>query len=398
MMPHLSRRSALLGLSIAFTVGRVSLALAHAPTARRFVVVLLRGALDGMSAVVPYGDRDLTDLRGDLLPAAPGQPGGLLDLGGFFGMHPSLSNVHRMYQAGEALAVHAVAGPYRVRSHFEAQDLMESGAEHRLTSGWLNRAVATMPPAPANRPDGNALAVGVTVPLLLRGPAMVGNWAPHGNLEPPASLYQEIAALNQPDHLTGPAIAEGLRARGFSTSLMVGDEDPDPRKRYTFAALARAAGALLRAAEGPRIAALEIYGWDTHVAQTPRLDRVLKQLDGGMQGLKEGLGPAWNETVVLVMTEFGRTARVNGTQGTDHGTASAAFVLGGAVAGGRMAGHWPGLGARQLFQNRDLAPTTDVRSVAKGLLAEHLGLPETALDSVFPASRSALPMHGLVRT
>ncbi len=396
-MFNLTRRSALLGLSTAFTTGGVSLALADAPTDRRFVVVLLRGALDGMSAVVPYGDRDLTSLRGELLPPAPGQSGGMFDLGGFFGMHPSLTNVHDMYRAGEALVVHAVAGPYRVRSHFEAQDYMESGADHRLTSGWLNRAVATMSGASAHRPEGNALAIGVAVPLLLRGPAMVGNWAPHGNFEPPASLYQEIAALNLPDHVTGPAIAEGLRARGFSTSVMAGDKDPDPGKRYAFPALARAAGELLRAAEGPRIAALEIYGWDTHVAQTPRLDRVLKQLDGGMQGLKEGLGPAWNQTAVLLMTEFGRTARVNGTQGTDHGTASVAFLLGGAVAGGRVAGQWPGLRAEQLFENRDLAPTTDVRSVAKGLLSEHLGLQEAVLASVFPASGSASPIRGLVQ-
>ncbi len=396
-MFNLTRRSALLGLSTAFTTGGVSLALADAPTDRRFVVVLLRGALDGMSAVVPYGDRDLTSLRGELLPPAPGQSGGMFDLGGFFGMHPSLTNVHDMYRAGEALVVHAVAGPYRVRSHFEAQDYMESGADHRLTSGWLNRAVATMSGASAHRPEGNALAIGVAVPLLLRGPAMVGNWAPHGNFEPPASLYQEIAALNLPDQVTGPAVAEGLRARGFSTAVMAGDKDPDPGKRYAFPALARAAGELLRAAEGPRIAALEIYGWDTHVAQTPRLDRVLKQLDGGMQGLKEGLGPAWNQTAVLLMTEFGRTARVNGTQGTDHGTASVAFVLGGAVAGGRVAGQWPGLRAGQLFENRDLAPTTDVRSVAKGLLSEHLGLQEAVLASVFPASGSASPIRGLVQ-
>lgn len=396
-MPNLSRRSALLGLSAVLCTGGVSLALADAPTDRRFVVVLLRGALDGMAAVVPYGDRDLAGLRGELLPPAPGQPGGVLDLGGFFGMHPSLSNVHQMYQDGEALAVHAVAGPYRVRSHFEAQDYMESGADHHLTSGWLNRAVATMPGAPIDRPDGNALAIGVAVPLLLRGAATVGSWAPHGSLEPPASLYQQIAALNRPDLLTGPAIAEGLRARGFSASVIAGEEEPGPRGRYAFPALARAAGELLGAAGGPRIAALEIYGWDTHVAQTPRLDRVLKQLDGGMQGLKEGLGPAWRQTAVLLMTEFGRTARVNGTKGTDHGTASVAFVLGGAVAGGRVTGQWPGLRAGQLLQDRDVAPTTDVRSVAKGLLTDHLGLQEAALADVFPGSLLASPMGGLVR-
>jgi uncharacterized protein (DUF1501 family) len=399
-MPILTRRSALLGLTAAVSFGRASLAVAAAPTDRRFVVVILRGALDGMAAVVPYGDPGLANLRGELVPAAPGQPDGLLDLGGFYGLHPSLASLHAMFQAGETLPVHAVVGPTRVRSHFEAQDCLESGADHRMTSGWLNRAVAALPGATANRPEGDALAVGVSVPLLLRGPALVGSWAPHGTAAPPSDLYTQIAALNQPDHITGPAIAEGLRARGFSVTAMAGDDmaDPPPRDRYAFPALARAAGEMLRAPDGPRVAALEIGGWDTHTDQARRLAGVLKQLDAGLAGLKDGMGPAWKQTAVLVMTEFGRTARINGTKGTDHGTATAAFVVGGAVAGGRVAATWPGLGAGKLYEDRDLAPTTDLRSVAKGLLAEHLGVPAGALGPVFPGSDAAAPMHGLLRT
>jgi uncharacterized protein (DUF1501 family) len=396
-MPHLTRRAALLGLTTAVTLGRASLAVAAAPTDRRLVVVILRGALDGMAAVVPYGDPHLAALRGPLVPPAPGQPDGMLDLGGFYGLHPSLAALHGMYRAGTLLPLHAVVGPTRVRSHFEAQDCLESGADHRMTSGWLNRAVGLMPHTGPGRAEGDALAVGVAVPLLLRGTATVGSWAPHGVITPPPDLYTQIALLNRADRITGPAIAEGLRARGFSAAVMQGDDPAQPaRNRYAFPALARAAGELLAAPDGPRIAALEVDGWDTHQAQVPRLAGVLKQLDGGLAGLRDGLGAAWSRTAVLVMTEFGRTARINGTKGTDHGTATVAFVLGGAVAGGRVGGTWPGLGPGKLYEDRDLAPTTDLRAVAKGLLAGHLGLAPAALAQVFPDSAGVAPAHGLL--
>ncbi len=304
---NLSRRSALLGLTTAVCVGRSSLALADAATDKRFVVIILRGALDGMAAVVPYGDAELTALRGEIVPPAPNQPDGLLDLGGFFGLHPALVGLHDMYRTNEAQLVHAVAGCYRVRSHFEAQDYLESGADHRMTSGWLNRVVAAMPPATqppgSDRPEHEGLAVGVSIPLLLRGPAPVSNWAPHGFSQPAPDLYATIAALNQADPITGPAIAEGLRARGFGAAILDGEQDP--KERNAFPTLARSAGEMLRAPNGPRIAALEIGGWDTHTAQTNRLTAPLKQLDAGLVALKTALGPAWSQTVVLVMTEFG---------------------------------------------------------------------------------------------
>lgn len=398
-MLKLSRRSALLGLTSAVTLtgvaGRASLALASAPTDQRFVVVILRGAMDGLSVVVPYGDPALRDLRAPLVPPMPGQPNGMFDLGGFYGLHPSLANLHGMYQAGELLPVHAAAGPYRSRSHFEAQDYLESGADHRLTSGWLNRAVTALPPDPS-APTGRALAMGVTVPLLLRGTAKVGSWAPHGFGTPSPDLYARIAAVNHDDRLTGAAIAEGMRARGFATEVM--GEPPAGNARYAFPALAEAAGRLLAAPDGPRIAAMEVNGWDTHVAQMPRLEQPLRELDAGMGAMKTAMtGQPWQRTTILVMTEFGRTARVNGDKGTDHGTATVAFVLGGAVAGGKVRADWPGLGTGKLFENRDLAPTVDVRSVAKGLLAGHLGLSGSALAGVFPGSERAAPMGGLLR-
>ena len=391
----LTRRTALLGIATTASLGPATLALADAPTGKRLVVVILRGALDGMAAVVPYGDPALTSLRGAIVPPGPNEPDGLLDLGGFFGLHPALAGLHAMYKANEMLAVHAVAGSYRVRSHFEAQDYLESGADHRMTSGWLNRAVAALPPAQTARPEGDALAVGVSVPLLLRGPAIVANWAPHGFAQPSPDLYAAIAALNRPDPVTGPAIAEGLRARAFSAAAMAGEQEPG--NKYAFPALARCAGEMLRAPDGPRFAALELGGWDTHTAQVKRLAGPLKQLDAGLVALKTALGPAWARTAVLVMTEFGRTARVNGTNGTDHGTGTVAFVLGGAVAGGRIKAIWPGLQPSQLLDNRDLAPTADLRAVARGMLADHLGLDGAALARVFPGGESAGTMPGLIR-
>ena len=388
----LTRRSALLGLGAAFSLGRVSLALAAAPTNARFVVVLMRGALDGMAAVVPYGDPNLATLRAPLIPAAVGSEGGMADLGGFFGLHPAMPQMAAMYQAGELLPVHAASGHYRSRSHFEAQDYMESGADQRLNSGWLNRAVLAMPKPPG--PEA-ALSVGATTPLLMRGPASVAAWAPPGFGTPDADLYARIAALNAADPVVGPALAEGLRDRGFSAATLAGTQKP--QNAYAFASLAEMAGRLLAAPTGPRVAALEIGGWDTHADQMRRLNQPLGQLDAGLAALKAAMGDAWNQTAVLVITEFGRTAHINGTGGTDHGTGTVAFIAGGRVAGGRVLADWPGLAAGRLFEDRDLQPTRDVRSLAMGLLVSHLGLPPGAMAAIFPGSAGVAPESGLVR-
>jgi uncharacterized protein (DUF1501 family) len=304
-----------------------------------------------------------------------------------------------MYAAGELLPIHAVAGAYRSRSHFEAQDFMEMGADHRMTSGWLNRAVSVLPATEAGHsPGGPALAVGMSVPLLLRGPATVGSWSPQSFGKPNPDLYLRMAALNNADPVTGPAIAEGLRERGFTAEALADTTEPAAqRDKNGFAALAAAAGRMLAADDGPRIAALEIGGWDTHSGQMNRLGGPLRQLNDGLVALKTSLGPAWSRTAVLVMTEFGRTVRMNGTKGTDHGTGTVAFAVGGAVAGGRVLANWPGLDQANLFENRDLQPTADLRSVAKGLLAQHLRLSGSALATVFPGSESAAAMGGLVR-
>ena len=388
----MTRRSALLGLGAAFSLGRASLALAAAPTESRFVVVIMRGALDGLAAVVPYGDPALVGLRGALIPPAPGAEGGMADLGGFFGLHPAMPAMASMYRAGELLPVHAVAGHYRSRSHFEAQDCMESGADRRMTSGWLNRAVLAMPKSPG--PE-TGLAVGMTTPLLMQGPAAIAAWAPPSFAAPDPDLYARIAALNLGDPVTGPAIAEGLRDRGFAGGALAGAQEQ--HNAYAFPALAEMAAKLLAAPTGPRVAALELGGWDTHADQMRRLNGPLASLDQGLAALKTGLGESWSRTAVLVITEFGRTARMNGTRGTDHGTGTVAFVAGGTVAGGRVLANWPGLAVGNLFENRDLQPTNDLRSIAKGLLTAHMRLPPAALGTIFPDSAEAAPTPGLLR-
>jgi uncharacterized protein (DUF1501 family) len=433
---NLTRRATLLGLGATATLGNIRFALADAPTDKRFIVILQRGAMDGMSAVVPYGDANLATLRPALIPAAPGQPGGMFDLGGFYGLSPNFPNIAAMYKSGEALPIHAVAGPYRTRSHFEAQDLLQLGVPAAgITSGWLNRALSELPPR--NGSSFLGLNAGIGTPLLLQGPMQVDSYAPEHFATPSPDLLARIEALNAHDPLLAQAIADGAQEANFDKNV-IGQTSPmqeaaagpasgdamapglnappainngasimsDDRARVPgdvpktpggFPALATQIGQLLAADGGPRIAVFQLEGWDTHGNQLNGLKKPMTELDAGVQSLKRALGPAWRQTCILVMTEFGRTAHMNGTNGTDHGTAAAAFAIGGAVSGGRVAGTWPGLSPSQLFQNRDLAPTLDIRAVAKGALAQHLGLSAAALARVFPGSGDAAPMGGIIR-
>lgn len=393
--PGIGRRSLLLGLAAGAALGASRLAFAAGPPGEnRLVVVLLRGAMDGLAAVQPYGDPAFAGLRGALALPGPGSEGGVLDLGGFYGLHPRLTKLGARYAAGEVIALHAVQGPTRSRSHFEAQDLLESGADHRLASGWLNRALAGMGDATPSAEPGvrPGIAIGSDLPLLLRGAEPVGMYAPSRPDRPDADLTARLYELNHADPVIGPAVAEGMRARGFTGRVV-----PPADGRGGFARLAAGAGRILAAPDGPRVAAMELGGWDTHQSQEARLAPVLTGLDDGLDALRLSLGEAWSRTAVLVMTEFGRTARVNGSGGTDHGTAGAAFVLGGAVRGGRVIADWPGLGEGQLHEGRDLGPTRDLRAVAKGLLRDHLRLSAAAVARAFPGSEGIGATGGLLR-
>ena len=373
----------------------------------RFLVVVLRGALDGLAAVAPVGDPEWARLRGEkallLGSAAPALP-----LDSFFALNPAMPNLHRLYKAGSATIVHAVATPYRERSHFDGQDVLESGvgSPGAADSGWLNRALAALQPGGhAAGGSKDAFAIGPIAPLVVRGPAPVMSWTPRRL--PPASDDTLTRVLDVYRH-TDPVLARALEERlGLATIARAGGMDAQqPRAagagqvRAYFAESAGAAAKFLARPDGPRVGALAFDGWDTHAdegAVNGRLANLLAALDGAIAAIESEMKEAWRETVVAVITEFGRTARINGTDGTDHGTATIALLVGGALKGGRVVADWPGLKPANLHGGRDLKPTTDLRSVLKGVLKDHLRLEEAALSTkIFPDSSRAKPMPGLL--
>ena len=378
----------------------------------RFLTIVLRGALDGLAAAAPVGDPDWIKLRGDKALKAEGNSALALD--GFYALNPAMPNLHRFYHAGQAIVVHAAATPYRERSHFDGQDVLESGLPRpaKAESGWLNRALGALEAGePAQRPNGRrAFAVGPLTPLVVRGPAPVFSWAPP-RLPPVADettmrlidLYRhtdpELARVME-DRMAlaplAPPRPAGVRPQDMGPAVQLGNINLI--KSY-FAEVAGAAGKVLASADGPRVGALALDGWDTHAnegAVTGRLANLLGALDGALAAIEQNMGPAWQETVVALITEFGRTARINGTDGTDHGTATVALLVGGALKGGRVIADWPGLKEADLHDKRDLKATIDLRAVLKGLLKDHLRVDEKALAAtVFPGSDDVKPMAGL---
>ncbi|RJF94506.1 DUF1501 domain-containing protein [Oleomonas cavernae] len=375
MISNLNRRAllqAMLAGSLLATVPRV--AFANTAGERRFVFVILRGGMDGLSAVPAFGDPDFATLRGPLAIAAPGKADGALALDDRFGLHPSLAPIHEMWAAGQMQVVHAASTPYRERSHFDAQNVLETGGAKPSGSGvgWLNRALGLM------GSSGLGLAVSPSAPLMMSGPTQVATWV-QGNDQPPSAyLLDAIDRLYGDDEAFHAALAsardtEDLLADAQTSSMM--RERGLSRLAPAFKGLA----SLMRDQRGPRVATIEVTGWDTHSAQgnaKGRLATLLGQFGDGLATLKKDLGPVWAKTIVVAATEFGRTAAPNGTGGTDHGTAGAAFVLGGALNGARVLADWPGLSRDKLYEGRDLAPTSDLRGVFAAVLRDHLGLPE----------------------
>jgi uncharacterized protein (DUF1501 family) len=371
----------------------------------RLLVIVLRGALDGLAAVAPVGDPDWVGLRGDKALALGGKTPAL-PLDSFFALNPAMPTLHRLYKSGAATIVHAAATPYRERSHFDGQDVLESGLGRpgAVDTGWLNRALAAL--QPAGRAGGReAFAVGPIAPLVVRGPAPVLSWTPQRL--PPAGEDTMSRLLDLYRH-TDPALARVLEERmGLATIARAGGMDgAQPQaagagqvKAY-FAESAGTAAKFLARPDGPRIGALAFDGWDTHADEgvmNGRLANLLGALDGAVAAVETEMKGAWRETVVAVVTEFGRTARINGTDGTDHGTATVALLAGGALKGGRVIADWPGLKVANLHDGRDLKPTTDLRAVLKGLLKDHLRVDEAALATkVFPDSSATKPMAGLL--
>jgi len=376
----------------------------------RFLTIVLRGALDGLAAVAPVGDPDWIALRGDNALTLDGKTPAL-KLDDFFALHPAMPNLHRMFKANEAIVVHAAATPYRERSHFDGQDVLESGVQKpgATYTGWLNRSLAGLTPdGRVNPKDSRAFAVGPVTPLVVRGPAPVLSWSPPRL--PPASDDTTMRLLELYRH-TDTKLAQVLDGRvGLAAIARAGGMEqkpggPDPaagvaQTRAYFSETAGTAAKFLARPDGPRVGALALDGWDTHFNEgiaTGRLAQLLGALDGALAAVESNMGPAWRETVVALITEFGRTARINGTDGTDHGTATVALLAGGALKGGRVIADWPGLKAANLFEDRDLKPTTDLRAVLKGLLKDHLRADDRMLAAdAFPGSDDARPMAGLV--
>jgi len=420
----LSRRG-FLGFSTAFAASmlmpyRSSLAGTRDP---RFLFVILRGALDGLSAVMPVGDADFMKVRDGFMSDVK-QAGDPLPLDSMFALNPAMKSLSALYANKQAAFIHACCTPYRDRSHFDGQEVLESGLPGVThgDSGWLNRALAGLPATTATDKDKRGLAIGPTVPLVMRGDLPVMSWSPeHLRQSTPDTIARLLSLYQARD----PALAEALMQAGkiaketsemnaaiagntaapLTGGPMMGDMrviSPQPPARGLDAMLSIADGAarLLVMPDGPRVAALSIDGWDTHADEKPgtgRLGKLLGLLDQLFDHLHTGLAPVWNDTVIVAATEFGRTVRINGTAGTDHGTGTVAFLLGGAVKGGRVIADWPGLSDKALLDNRDLKPTTDLRAILKPVLTEHLGLDPRLIDAkVFPQSNTIAGMRNLI--
>lgn len=363
----------------------------------RLVLLILRGGMDGLAAVPPWGDAHYASARGDLALAKPGAQSGVIDLDGFFGLHPAFENLAQLYRQQELAVVQAVAPPYAGRSHFDAQDVLETGLLNPSGSseGWLYRALdglkATVPE------DRYAYALGNTVPRVLRGDKTVGAWSPDRLPEPDEDTLSRVMALYDQDSLLGPRLKTALQ----TDALVSGMDSMQGKKggRNQLPEIASAAATFLRMEDGPRVAVMEAGGWDTHARQgTDKglLANRFAELDRVTGRFREEMGGVWRQTAMLVVTEFGRTVAMNGTAGSDHGVGGAAFLLGGAVQGGRVHSQWPGLAPAQLNEGRDLKTTTDMRALFAGVLHEHMGLSRQVLaNRVFPGFEGRL--SGLIR-
>lgn len=335
----------------------------------KIIWLMLRGALDSLHTIVPTFDPQLKHYRPTLSTSFKSA---LLPLDKGFALHPALSNMHQWYQEKSLLPIVAVSSGYQQRSHFDGQDFLESGkAEIDHDSGWLARAL--------DQRGKRALAISRSIPITLRSSNQVRTWYPSKLKSADTNIYAQLSKLYQSDTLLNESLERGLTVRDLL------DKKQSKKRQGKFIDLTKACANLLtNQNENIDCAMLEFGGWDTHSNQSNRLERNLNELDQGLGELKEGLGKEWQNTVIIIGTEFGRTVKENGTGGTDHGTGSALFLAGGAVQGGRVLGDWPGLETSQLFEQRDLMPTSNSYSWISNVLANHWQIPESALQHVFP--------------
>ena len=355
---------------------------AKADKQQRLVIVLLRGALDGLAAVPAIGDPSWADLRGNAEAAARSRAlnaaasiataqAPMMPLDTTFALHPALATLHQWYLQKELVVVHAVASPYRERSHFDAQKLLESGGDRSLvqSTGWLGRALQS-----AGQPG---IAFTAAMPLALRGADGASTWTPAGRATNHQDLMMRVAQMYGDDVPLANALSQAMGQQEMAM---------DAGDGAGLIGLARQAGKFLSDPKGPRVAWLEAGGWDTHAQQAGRLGRLLPSLDEALAALRKALGQYWATTTVLVMTEFGRSAAFNGTGGTDHGTGGVAFLAGGEVAGGRVLVDWPGLARGQLLDGRDLKPTLDIRSLISPVVQRQFALSTASLERTLPGA------------
>lgn len=358
-------RRTLIGASAAVAsaalMPRIAFGAPHAGT-KRLVFILQRGAADGLGIIAPIGDPAYAGLRGALAEDYDGAP----QIGGLFALHPSLSNSATMFAKGEMMAVHAVASTYRDRSHFDGQNILESGGSrpYQRKDGWLNRLVGLLPGEAES-----GLALSQTIPLALQGPNKAGSFAPSRLPDAKDDFVRRIGQMYMADERLHALWEDGIATRALAETM--DDGSGNIRQAADIGALA---ARMLSSEQGARIAMIETSGWDTHFGQRQRLARELGGLDAMIAALKQGMGQHWADTLVIVATEFGRTAAVNGTNGTDHGTASATLLYGGSVNGGSVLGDWPGLRQTDLYEGRDLRPTSGLENIIASTCASHFGL------------------------
>lgn len=369
------------GAALGLAACAPNLAFAKAETDKRLLLVVLRGAADGLSLAAPLSDRGFLDKRGQWAELYAGAP----KLDATFTLHPAMKNFARLYGERQALVGHALATSYRSRSHFDAQNLLETGGEraYQLRDGFLNRFLGILPGGVPS-----ALALAPAIPLMLRGDNAVSSYAPSSLPDASALFLERVAGLYAHD-----AQLLDMWTKARAAQELAGDASGNLRDSAQAGELA---ARMMRDAAGARVVMLDLPGWDSHTNQIKQLDQRLTQLDALIGAFHTGIGPAWQDTMVMVVTEFGRTVAVNGTGGTDHGTGTAAVLLGGGVRGGRVDADWPGLAPAQLFEQRDLKPTRSLEAFMVGALAEHFSIePELVFRTLFPG-RTERPLEGLI--
>lgn len=365
-----------------------------AATESRLIVVFLRGAVDGLSVVVPHGERDYYAMRPTIAIAPPGKPNGAIDLDRSFGMHPALQKLAPLWEQKKLAFVHASGSPDPSRSHFDAQEFMETGTpgKRNTIDGWLNRLLV---PLPGERAITQAVSVGDTTPRILTGGTPVAT-LPVGRDAGKAIVLDQPQWRQAFDKLYAgrDALSVAYRTGVAAHQELVADltaQDANSAMGAPaatgFALDAAHLAWVMRRDARIRVGFIALGGWDTHAAQggaSGQLANRLRGLADGLATLAVELGPAFKDTVVAVVSEFGRTCRENGNGGTDHGHGNAIWLLGGSVRGGTLYGEWPGLSSKEMYEGRDLAVTTDFRSVFAHICTHHLGVADTAMDGVFP--------------